>query len=229
MKSSFGDDAFLDSFLKLLPLLAVTIFKKINYQITTRLFLQKNTKILALDNFRVFNIVLFFAFFFDCFILGVIEALIRLIKVVIISIIYMPRIAYGFFGRLLEKEDNAYRTYMGYLYIEAAHTNPIMVTFCSLLTYHGLSEHVRNIVLKRIDVNVKFHRSSNFLNQVTNDLQPNHVLGRKRRKTYKKYIVNRWHVFLFLTKNPVLLMYRKVKNDKPKSNTNTNIPLNYRS
>ncbi len=89
------------------------------------MFLQKNTKILALDNFRAFNILLFF----DCFILGIIEALIRLVKVVIFLILYMPRIAYGFFWRLLEKEDNAYRTYMGYLYIEAAHANPIMMTF----------------------------------------------------------------------------------------------------
>jgi hypothetical protein len=216
VKSSFGDYAFLHTFLKLLPILLVAIFKRVIYQITTRVFLQKNTKILALDNFRAFNILLFFIFFFDCFILGIIEALIRLVKVVIFSILYMPRIAYGFFGRLLEKEDNAYRTYMGYLYIEAAHTNPIMMTFCSLLTYKGLSEHARNIVLKKVDINVKFHRSSHFQENNSKDLQvyPFNLNRLKRRKIYKKHIVNRWHVYAFLLKNPVLLMYRKTQDKK---------------
>jgi hypothetical protein len=95
VKSSFGNYAFLRTFLILLPILLVAIFKRVIYQITkwrNIVFLQKNTKIRALDNFRAFNILLFF----DCFILGIIEALIRLVKVVIFLILYMPRIAYGF-------------------------------------------------------------------------------------------------------------------------------------
>jgi hypothetical protein len=38
-------------------------------------------------------------------------------------------------------------------------------------------------------------------------------------KKYKKNIVNKWHVIIFLYKNPILLMYRKdnlIKNEKEK-------------
>ena len=118
LRYSAGSAIFLNIFLKILPVIVVLLVKKIIYFFTTRIFLKKNTKILALDNFRAFNVFLYFNFFFDFFI-GIISALIRLVQAVIFSILMMPRIAYSFFGRYLEKMDSGYSSYMGYLYMEA--------------------------------------------------------------------------------------------------------------
>ena len=189
LRASIGDKIFLQILLKIVPIICVLIVKQVVNTIASRLvFLRRDTKILALDNFRAFNVFLYFNFFFDCF-MGLISAIVRIIKSIAIAILMMPRIAYGFFGRLFERKDNGYSAYTGFLYMEAGHTNPIMITFCSLLYYKGLSNHVRK----------KYFESSK-----------DHELTRfNPMRNYKKRIVNKWHVLYFLTKNPILLMYRR--------------------
>ena len=119
LRFSIGDAVFLKILLKLVPAVCVIIVKMIFNILATRfIFLRRDTKILALDNFRAFNVFLYFNFFFDCFV-GILSAITRLFKAVLFSIIMMPRIAYGFFGRHLELMDNGYSSYMGYLYMEA--------------------------------------------------------------------------------------------------------------
>lgn len=78
--------------LKLISIIVTLVVKKIINIIATRfVFLNRSSKILALDNFRAFNIFLYFNFFFDIF-MGVISAVIRLIKSLIIAILMMPSI-----------------------------------------------------------------------------------------------------------------------------------------
>lgn len=74
------------------------------------------------------------------------------------------------------------------------------------MAYQGLSKHVRKIVLGKLDRNVKFFRINEAKEEHFTQLNYNKL---KKRKIYRKNIVNKWHVILFLTKNPVLLMYRK--------------------
>ena len=90
-------------------------------KIIKRVFLVSDTKILALDNFRIYNIVLFISFFFDC-LTGLLSALFRMIKSILISIIMMPRISYGVLGRLLEHLDDAFESYCGFLHMESSKT-----------------------------------------------------------------------------------------------------------
>ena len=86
----------------MVPAISVVLVKLIFNFITTRfIFLRRDTKILALDNFRAFNVFLYFNFFFDCF-MGILSAITRLLKAIVFSILMMPRIAYSFFGRHLE-------------------------------------------------------------------------------------------------------------------------------
>ena len=94
-----------------------------------------------------------------------------------------------------------------------------MVSFCSLLVYKGLSDHVRSIVLKKIDKNIKFTGNSP---SKRTGLEKDHYIsvlplkGSRKRRIYRKHIVNKWHVMLLLLKNPVLLMYRKNLNNYKK-------------
>jgi hypothetical protein len=189
--------------LKMVPVISVITVKFIfNFIMTRFVFLRRGTKILALDNFRAFNVFLYFNFFFDYF-MGILSAITRLLKAVVFSIIMMPRIAYSFFGRHLENMDNGYSSYMGFLYMEAAHTNPILVTFCSLLSYKGLDDHIRMLVSTKSNFNIKFTGSHDI---------PLPVYGKVKKltkKKYEKHIVNKWHVIAFLMKNPILILERK--------------------
>ena len=77
--------------LKIIPIITVIIFKTIVNVIASRYaFTIRNTKMLALNNFRAFNIFLYFNFYYDCF-MGIVSAVIRLIKSVLAAIFYMPR------------------------------------------------------------------------------------------------------------------------------------------
>ena len=85
-----GDKFFTDVLLKMVKVIVTIVIKKIVNIIATRfVFLDRKTNILALDNFRAFNIFLYFNFYFDCF-LGVISAVIRLIKALVLSLLMMP-------------------------------------------------------------------------------------------------------------------------------------------
>ena len=72
------------------PTIIAIVIKQIVKNIASQLvFLNRNSKILAIDNFRAFNVFLYFNFFFDCF-MGAISAIIRLIKAVFIAILMLP-------------------------------------------------------------------------------------------------------------------------------------------
>jgi hypothetical protein len=99
LRTFAGDEFFASLALKLVPVITVIIVKMlINFIFTRFIFLYRDSNILALKNFRAFNAFLYFNFYFDCFI-GVISAVIRLVKSAIIALIMMPRISYSFMGR----------------------------------------------------------------------------------------------------------------------------------
>jgi hypothetical protein len=95
-------------------------------------FLQKRSRVLALKNLKLYSLFIYFKFFYDCF-AGLAFCMIRMIISIILSIVFLPRLDYSFMGRSMEKMDNAFMSYVGYLHWEAHHTNPIAICFCNLL------------------------------------------------------------------------------------------------
>lgn len=73
-----GEAIFGQFLLKLVPVICVVAVKTIfiNKFLTSYVFLYRKSKILALNNFRAFNVFLYFNFYFDCF-MGIISAVIR--------------------------------------------------------------------------------------------------------------------------------------------------------
>ena len=53
------------------------------------IFLQRDSKILALNNFRSFNVFTYFYFYHDC-LMGYFSAILRIVSTVIASILMMP-------------------------------------------------------------------------------------------------------------------------------------------
>ena len=79
-----------DLLLKLVPIVVAILIKQIVSKVSTRfIFLNRKSKILAVENFRAFNVFVYFNFFFDCF-MGYISAIIRLIKAVVIAVFMLP-------------------------------------------------------------------------------------------------------------------------------------------
>lgn len=87
----FAGDSFFGSLaLKLVPVVVVVVIKTlINKLVAKYAFTNRKFKILTLDNYRIFNLFLYFNFYFDCF-MGIISAVIRLIKSIVVSIFMMP-------------------------------------------------------------------------------------------------------------------------------------------
>lgn len=85
-----GDAIFWQILLRLVPVISVLMVKMVINKIATNYwFLYRKSKLLALNNFRAFNVFLYFNFYFDCF-MGIISAVIRLILSVVIAIFMMP-------------------------------------------------------------------------------------------------------------------------------------------
>ena len=90
MRIFIGESIFIKTLLWLLPIITVIVVKFILNKIATEYwFLFQKSKILALNNFRAFNVFLYFNFYFDCF-MGIISAIVRLMKSLFIAILMMP-------------------------------------------------------------------------------------------------------------------------------------------
>jgi hypothetical protein len=89
----------------LMLLVPIIVKKIIEFFAAEIIFINKTSRILAINNFRAYNVFLYFNFFYDCF-MGFISALLRIFIALLASIFYMPRISYSFMGRELENFDN---------------------------------------------------------------------------------------------------------------------------
>ena len=79
-----------------IQVLAVYIIKFLLKRILLYSFVENDSKILALNNFRAYNIVLYFVFFFDLF-FGFLNAIVRLLKGILASALMMSSKLFIFF------------------------------------------------------------------------------------------------------------------------------------
>jgi hypothetical protein len=131
---TYGSSKLMEAFLTwLIPILLFANFKTYLNNILARyVFLQYKVNVLSLNNRRVFMIFMYFNIFLDAF-LGLIAAIIRLLKSAIGTIIYMCRLDYSSFGRKLETKDSGFSAYCGFIQVECAHRHPILLCFISHL------------------------------------------------------------------------------------------------
>ena len=185
--------------LELVPVFVVLVVKRVfSFLCCKFLFLQKRAEFLALDNFRAYSIFVFIAFFFDC-IIGAISAFIRLLVGVLGSLFFMPRIGYSFLGRQLEKFDGGFTTSTGYYQMEAAHSHPVMISFCALLYYKRL--------INKLDNFLEYDLVQLIKQDKIEEIDSMHRF--REEKAYNRRVVNRWAVAVTLINNFNLISYRK--------------------
>ncbi|EDO30951.1 predicted protein, partial [Nematostella vectensis] len=81
---------------------------------------------------RLFHICTYFLFFFNIF-LGVVSCLTRILIGAGIGVLFLARTQKSLVARDYELMDPGFNAYIGYLYLEHTHSNPVLVTFCRLL------------------------------------------------------------------------------------------------
>jgi hypothetical protein len=101
------------------------------------------------------------------------------------------------------------------------HSNPIIITFCSLLYYKDLSDHIRNHRIEKIekglDESIEKNytlKPSNFNKRPLNEFNVHPFVVKKSNlhqpmRSYNRKILNRWHLFLRLSINIELTSCRK--------------------
>ncbi|XP_070791520.1 stimulated by retinoic acid gene 6 protein-like [Pituophis catenifer annectens] len=122
----------------ILTFVIVLVIKKMQVLLGARFFLQPkmslsdSQKPLALDNRRVFVNFSYFLFFHSV-VVGLTSCLMRLFRSIILGAWLVGRIDRPVMPKGFEQYDAGYTVWIGMLFLDHYHTNPILVCFCQIL------------------------------------------------------------------------------------------------
>ncbi|XP_056136244.1 STRA6-like isoform X2 [Lampris incognitus] len=139
-------------------------------------------KPLALNNRKAFHCFNYFFFFYNV-VMGLSNCICRLLSSVIVGTWLVSRIDRTIMQRGYESMDPGYSTWIGMIFADHYHNNPVMVCFCQLLISKTLERHT-------------VARYSTFNNTSSESLA-------------KSKAKRRWTLFYTLLKNPHLILLRK--------------------
>ncbi|XP_063430922.1 receptor for retinol uptake stra6-like [Mytilus trossulus] len=170
----------------LLSSLVVNITQKI---VCTFAFLQQNGKVLAIDNRRVFFVVVYFMFFYNIF-LGLVSCLLRIIKAMVLGALFLPRLDHSTLPRKFQWFDPGFDSFCGFMHVENAHTHPVVLTFISLVQAEIIEKKrlVRNNSLEGVE---------------------NGTMMIKPKRPINTVARFQWKLAYTLIKNPQLFIQRK--------------------
>uniref|UniRef100_A0A3P8N9L3 STRA6-like n=1 Tax=Astatotilapia calliptera TaxID=8154 RepID=A0A3P8N9L3_ASTCA len=135
-------------------------------------------KPLALNNRKAFHCFNYFFFFYNV-VMGMTTCILRLLLSIVVGTWLVSRIDRTIMQRGYENMDAGYTTWIGMIFADHYHNNPVMVSFCQMLVSSTLQRH-NSSAYSTFDNNVSGHRA--------------------RR---------RWALLYTLLRNPPLIMLRK--------------------
>ncbi|XP_026215794.1 STRA6-like isoform X2 [Anabas testudineus] len=138
-------------------------------------------KPLALNNRKAFHCFNYFFFFYNV-VMGVSNCILRLISSIVMGTWLVSRIDRTIMQRGYENMDAGYSTWIGMIFADHYHNNPVMVSFCQLL--------VRNLL--------EIQNASTY--STFNNASVSRINSRAKR---------RWKLFYTLLRNPHLILLRK--------------------
>ncbi|KAL5003951.1 hypothetical protein ScPMuIL_017407 [Solemya velum] len=155
----FGD-IFIELLMNAWPALLITLLVNVAQTLLAKfLFLRDSSRSTAIDNRRVFFILVYFMFFYNIF-LGFISCLLRILKSVVIGALFMARLDQSTLPRRFEFMDPGFSAYVGLIYTERAHTHPVAIVFTRILLamyYQKLKKKYR--VKEESDVNSEEYKT----------------------------------------------------------------------
>jgi len=158
----------------------------------------------TIDNRRMFSIISY-VFVFLNVIVGLFSCLLRLIKGMILGLLYLPRLDRSCLMQGFQKWDKGFVAYLGFVTVLVAHRHPVMLVFCQLLIDRNKSQQA---------------------DKETESQHPSHVKETKgsAETVYRREIryarlsqkaVNRWLLAVTLLRNPSLIQHRRQWNSNP--------------
>ncbi|ELT92355.1 hypothetical protein CAPTEDRAFT_220731 [Capitella teleta] len=187
-------------------------FKLLQKVMARKLYLQKKlnetekTQPMALDNLRSFHVFNYF-FFIANIQTGIFSCLYRILIGFVFGLVFLGRMDRCVLMERLEGSDKGYMAYLGMLYIEKTHNNPIMRLFCQFLLE---SEHEK--FRKSIDYGSIKLTSNDEIDKRKSDqddvMQFNDAPYKPLYRVRNQSAFNRWHLAYTLIKNPALAATR---------------------
>jgi len=134
-----------------------------------------------------------------------ISCLLRIIKGVIVGVVFLERVQKSILPRSFEKMDPGYFAYIGYILTEHSHANPVLCVFFYLLRKHAKAT-TRAL---NVSLNNMFHKEVDeySLNDFTFGEEKCSTAPQKRSRW--RIIRNRWNLAYTLVNNPSLAEFRK--------------------
>ncbi|XP_066022927.1 stimulated by retinoic acid gene 6 protein-like isoform X3 [Pocillopora verrucosa] len=142
--------------------------------------LWKHLKETGIAILRLFSIMSYFFFFYNI-ILGLFSGFMRILKGMLLGVIFISRIDRTSLMQGFQAWDKAFVAYLGFVTVLVAHSHPVMLVFCQLL-----------IDRKK-------------------DHQPpqDRFMWEPRRPRMSQKAVNRWFLAVTLLRNPSFIKYRR--------------------
>ncbi|XP_074607159.1 stimulated by retinoic acid gene 6 protein-like isoform X1 [Acropora palmata] len=148
-------------------------------------------------NRQLFSIASYF-FFFSNIILGLFSGVFRLLKALLLGIVFMSRIDRTCLMQGYQRWDGAYVAYLGFLNVLVAHSHPVMLVFCHLLikrnSDRGLEQSVRTIESSGSSREQSYREG---------------IVPLRRVVRFSQKAANRWLLAIMLHRNPSLRRYRR--------------------
>ncbi|KAK7499238.1 hypothetical protein BaRGS_00009498 [Batillaria attramentaria] len=167
-------------------------------------FLQERGAYLALNNRNLYFIFTYFMFFYNIF-LGLVSCLIRILKAMVLGIVFLCRLDNSTLPRRFEFLDPGFKAYVGYMQMEYAHTHPVVVVFTRIM-YLGLHNKQHRRVNTRQASGTKGMENGRFQADVKIEMAGPEDEARKRRSMAARF---NWYVIYTLLHNPDIRVMRK--------------------
>ncbi|XP_015748103.1 PREDICTED: stimulated by retinoic acid gene 6 protein homolog isoform X2 [Acropora digitifera] len=152
---------------------------------------------ITVDNRQLFSIASYFFFFYNI-ILGLIAGLFRILKSLLLGVLFMARIDRPVLMQGYQTWDKAFVAYLGFLNVLVAHSHPVMLVFCHLLinrnSDRGLKESLPQTGSSGASREESYREG---------------IVRRRRLARFSQKAANRWLLALMLLRNPSLLRYRR--------------------
>ncbi|KAK3585643.1 hypothetical protein CHS0354_004563 [Potamilus streckersoni] len=184
----------LDKLMQTWPVLLIAfVLNFVQQMLAKYVFLQETGNTLRLNNRRLLFIFTYFLFFYNIFI-GLISCLMRVIKSMILGSIFISRLDESVFPQRFQSFDPGFNAYVGFMHIEMAHTNPVVIVFLRLLALDVGIRKQSKLPFKGTDIDIE-----------------SAGLTRTVEKKSKRYMHarNNWQTMYTLLNNPSVRLYRK--------------------
>jgi len=206
-----GKSSFILHFLyKIWPALLITICIYVAQLVAAKFcFLMQNGKVFAIDNRKAFNITSYYLFFFNIF-LGILSCLLRILKGLVLGVLFLERVQKSILPSSFEVMDPGYSAYIGYILIEHVHANPVLRVFIHLLNESTMENRIPNSRCSN-------RSSRQNLLQNTDDTKNEDGRPDLATKIARfKIIRNRWNLAYTLIRNPGLVGLRRSEESSDK-------------